>query len=162
MYKEKKYETTCILHESFSCILKIYLMIVKLDLQCKSPYFHGLWYFYLISPSPTFIVQYIEFTYCHDRFPDQALTHKHNKYDPLNNVIQDRGWQTNPLITITAGVRGAIHEHFIQKLAHLKIPKTTIKIFMKNIHQNAIKYLTYLILNKRKLDNKQAPVPPPK
>ena len=22
-------------------------MIVKPDLQCKSPYFHGLWYFYL-------------------------------------------------------------------------------------------------------------------
>jgi hypothetical protein len=31
---------------------------------------------------------------------------------------------------------------------------------MKNIHQNAIKYLTYLVLNKRKLDNKQKPVPP--
>ena len=32
---------------------------------------------------------------------------------------------------------------------------------MKNIHQNAIKYLTYLVLNKRKIDNKQTPVPPP-
>ena len=31
---------------------------------------------------------------------------------------------------------------------------------MKDLHQNAIKYLTYLILNKRKLDNKQAHVPP--
>jgi hypothetical protein len=37
---------------------------------------------------------------------------------------------------------------------------------MKNIHQNDIKYLTYLVLNKRELDNKQAsvspPLPPPK
>ena len=32
---------------------------------------------------------------------------------------------------------------------------------MKNIHQNAIKYLTYLVLNKRKLDNKQVPTSPP-
>jgi hypothetical protein len=60
-----------------------------------------------------------------------------------------------------AGVRGAIHEHSIQKLEDLKIPKSNIKKLMKDIHQNAIKYLTYLILNKRKLDNKQTPVPPP-
>ena len=32
---------------------------------------------------------------------------------------------------------------------------------MKQIHQIAIKYLTYLILNIRKLDNKQPPVDPP-
>ena len=32
---------------------------------------------------------------------------------------------------------------------------------MKNIHQNAIKYLTYLVLNKRKLENKQATTSPP-
>ena len=27
---------------------KIYLTIVRLDLHCESPYFHGLWYFYLM------------------------------------------------------------------------------------------------------------------
>ena len=32
---------------------------------------------------------------------------------------------------------------------------------MKSLHQNAIKYLTYLVLNKRKLDNKQIPIPLP-
>ena len=31
---------------------------------------------------------------------------------------------------------------------------------MKNIHHNTIKYLTYLVLNKRKLDNEQSPVLP--
>ena len=36
-----------------------------------------------ISPSPTLTFQLIEFTYYHDKFPDQALTHKHTKYDPL-------------------------------------------------------------------------------
>ena len=32
---------------------------------------------------------------------------------------------------------------------------------MKDIHQNAIKYLTYLVLKRQKLDNKQTLVPPP-
>ena len=36
----------------------------------------------------------------------------------------------------------------------------TLWKIMKEIHQNAIKYLTYLVLNKRKLDNKQTHVPP--
>jgi hypothetical protein len=114
-----------------------------------------------ITPSPTITTQLIKFTYCHDRFPRQALTHKHNKYDPLINIIGISGWKTNPLITITTGVRGVIHEHSINKLANLKIPKQTIKTLMQNIHQNAIKYLTYLILNKRKWENKQTTVPPP-
>jgi hypothetical protein len=114
-----------------------------------------------ISPSPEHTIQFIEFTYCHDRFPEQAITHKHAKYDPLNNIIQNKGWKTNHLITITAGVRGAIHEHSIENLTKINIPKSNIKKLMKDIHQNAIKYLTYLVLNKRKLDNKQKPVPPP-
>ena len=32
---------------------------------------------------------------------------------------------------------------------------------MKHLHQIAFKYLTYLILNKRKLYNKQPPIDPP-
>ena len=114
-----------------------------------------------LLPSHTHTVQFIEFTYCHDRFPEQALTQKHTKYDPLINVQQNKCWKMNPLITIIAGVRGAIHEQSIEKLADLKIQKTSIKTLMKNIHQNAIKYLTYLVLNKRKLDNKQKTVTPP-
>ena len=114
-----------------------------------------------VLPSPKYTIQFIQFTYCHDRFLEQALTHKHNKYDPLINTIQNQGWKINPLITITTGVRGAIHEHSIDQLIKLKIPQNNIKTLMKKIHENAIKYLTYLVLNKRKLDNKQTPVPPP-
>ena len=36
----------------------------------------------------------------------------------------------------------------------------SIKTLMKNIHQNVIKYLTYLVLNTRKLENEQFPVSP--
>ena len=70
-------------------------------------------------------------------------------------------WKTNPLITIIVGVRGAIHEHSLEQLDKLKLPKASMKTLMKNLYQNAIKYLTYLVLNKRKLDNKQTPVLPP-
>ena len=112
-----------------------------------------------ILPSPNYTIQFIEFTYCHDRFPEQAHTHKHTKYDPLTTTLQDKGWKTNPLITITVGVRGDIHENSIEQLIKLKVLKTHTKTLMKNIHQNTIKYLTYLVLNKRKLDNKQTHVP---
>ena len=39
VHRIKKYETTCVLHESFSSILKKYVMIVRPYLQCKSPFF---------------------------------------------------------------------------------------------------------------------------
>ena len=62
---------------------------------------------------------------------------------------------------IKARVRGAIHEQPIKDLEKLKTPKNKIKTLMKQLHQIAIKYLTYLMLNKRKLDNKQPLVDPP-
>ena len=39
-----------------------------------------------LTPSHTTTIQFIEFTYCHDRFPDQAITQKHSKYDPLTRL----------------------------------------------------------------------------
>ena len=111
----------------------------------------------LLFPSHTKTIQFIEFTYYHDRFPEQTITQKHAKYDPLINAIQNKGWKMKPLITITTWVRGAIYEKSIKILDDLEIPKSSIK----NLHQNAIKFLTYLVLNKRKLDNKQTPLHPP-
>jgi hypothetical protein len=83
----------------------------------------------------------------HDKFPKQALKQKH---DPIINTIRNKGWKTNPFIIITARVRGAIHEQSINQLAYLKIPKTSIRNLMKNIHQNAIKYLAYLASTQQK------------
>ena len=114
-----------------------------------------------LLPTHAHTIQFIEFTYIHDRFPAKELTQKHAKYDPLINAIQNKGWKRIPLITITTGVRGAIHKQSIKKLVDLKISKSNIKTLMKNLHQNAIKFLIYLVLNKRKLDNKQNTVAPP-
>jgi hypothetical protein len=115
----------------------------------------------LPSHTHTHTIQFIEFTYYHNRFPKQALTQKHAKYDLLINAIRKKGWKMNPLITITSGVRGAIHKQSIKKPTDLNILKTNVKKLMKYIHQNAIKYLTYLVLNKRKLDNKRTTISPP-
>ena len=106
----------------------------------------------ILSPTPTHTIQFIEFTYCHDRFLGQAITHKHDKYHPLISNIQNKGWHTNPLITITVGVRGAIHEHSITKLINLKIPKSSITNLMKELHQNAIKHLTDLVKRNSKIN----------
>ena len=98
-----------------------------------------------VKPLPTLTTRLIEITYCHDRYPNQALTHNHTKYGPLINTIQKQWMEDQPLITITTRVRRAIHEHSIKKLTNLERPRLTIKTLMKNIHQNAIKYLTYLV-----------------
>ena len=106
---------TC-LHTPCQCHARLkpnILCIIGIPNQTQTP----------MAPTPTAIVQLIEFTYCHDRFPEQAIIQKHSKYDPLINAIQNNGWKTNPLITITAGVRGAIHKHFIEKLNNLN-PKS--------------------------------------
>ena len=49
----------------------------------------------------------------------------------------------------------------MDKLSNLKFPKTSIKTLIKEIHQYAIKYMTYLVLNKKKLENEQATITPP-
>ena len=92
-----------------------------------------------------------------DRFPEQAITHIQTKYDPLIQNIQTNRWIADPLITIIDGVRGAIHEHSNEQLTKLKLPKSSK---MKNLHQNAIKYLTYLVLTKGNLITNK-PLPPP-
>ena len=69
---------------------------------------------------------------------------KATKYNPLIQALRIARWQVNPLITIIVGVREAIHE-----------------TLMKQLHQIAIEYLTYLILNKRKPDNNKPPIDPP-
>lgn len=71
---------------------------------------------------------------------------------------------TNPIITIMVGVRGVIHKQSFEALETLKVPKkwtNDLKETYKHIHYTAIKYLTYLILNKRKLNNNQPPIDPP-
>jgi hypothetical protein len=56
------------------------------------------------------------------------------------------GWNINTLITIIVGGRGVIHKHSMKAL---ETPTKNITKVVKYTHQIVIKYLTYLILNKR-------------
>lgn len=70
----------------------------------------------------------------------------------LHNCV---GAQFQPLLSHRCGIG------ICQKPSDLKIPESNLTNLVKHIHQNAITYLTYLVPNIMKLDNKQAPVPPP-
>ena len=56
---------------------------------------------------------------------------------------------------------GSVRVLILNARSNLKIPTTSIKTLMKEIYQNVINYMTYLVLNKMKLENKQATITPP-
>jgi hypothetical protein len=66
-------------------------------------------------------IQIIEFTFTHDRFFDQAIQTKEDKYNPLINAIRAQSWNIRPLIVITTWVRGTIHTRSIKLLENLHI-----------------------------------------
>src|SRR4028118_446760 len=54
---------------------------------------------------PNLTIQFIEFKYGNDRFSQEAIDIKIEKYQPLINDIKALGWNIGPLITIVAGAR---------------------------------------------------------
>jgi len=63
-------------------------------------------------------------------------------------------WKVCPLKTIIGIVRGTTQNNNIRALESLHISDSIIKKVMKIIHQMVMKYLTYLVLNKTKSNNK--------
>jgi len=49
---------------------------------------------------PNTTIQFIKFTYTNDRFCTESIQRKIDKYQPLINDIQNRGWKIAPLIVI--------------------------------------------------------------
>jgi hypothetical protein len=81
------------------------------------------------------------------------------EFQPLINDIIGVGWKVDPLIVITAGVRGTTHTPSMELLeTNLKLPKTTIKHTFKEINTVAIQHAGSIILHKRKIENNQ-PLP---
>jgi hypothetical protein len=52
------------------------------------------------APMPEITIQFIEFTYCNDRFFAETLERKTTKYQLLINNIKARGWNAAPLIVL--------------------------------------------------------------
>jgi hypothetical protein len=75
--------------------------------------------------------------------------------------IKTYGWNVAPLIVITAGARGTTHLPSISALTkYCDMKKPDIIETFVNINTIAIKYLTSIILHKRRLENNQ-PLPNP-
>jgi hypothetical protein len=58
------------------------------------------------QPNSTLIVQFIEFTYCNDRYSLEKIEEKTVKYEGLIEDIKARGWKVYPLLILTLGARG--------------------------------------------------------
>lgn len=91
--------------------------------------------------TPNLTIQIIEFTFTYGRFLDQGVQTKEDKYNPS-------------IMSLEHKIKGVIYNRSIELLKNLNNPKSLIKKTMKAILQIAIKYFTYHVLNKRKLDNK--------
>jgi hypothetical protein len=109
----------------------------KPDLLCVTgiPYQHQT----PTTPTPTITIQFIEFTFCNDRFPLEAIDRKNHKYEPLLQAIQAHGWNVAPLMVLTAGVRATSHISTMTLLHdQLHIPRSHIKQTCTNINIIAI------------------------
>lgn len=77
----------------------------------------------------------------------------------MNHLFQQfrlEGWHVKPPIVIIASPRAGIYRKSIKQLQDkLKTPKRVIKQYMKKIAKIASQYLTSIITNKRKIENKQ-------
>ena len=111
--------------------------------------------------SPTILenslkIQFIEFTYCNDRFSSETITRKTEKYQPLIDNIANRGWNVEPLIIINVGARATTYTPSIKILEEkFKIPKETIKQTFIDINTIAIQHAMSIILHKRRLENNE-------
>jgi hypothetical protein len=109
--------------------------------------------------NPTLRVQFIEFTYCNDKYSPNKIQEKTRKYQGFIDAIKAKGWNVDPLLTLTAGARGSTHKSTITELKNTyTIPKTLIEPMVSQLNINAIKYAMHILLYKRKLENNQ-PVP---
>jgi hypothetical protein len=90
----------------YECLAKLRLDIV---------YIQGITYEQNgpLIPTLDLTIQFIESTFTHDRFLDQAIQTKKDKHNPLVDTRRAHGSNIRPLIVITAWVRGAIHTRSI-------------------------------------------------
>jgi hypothetical protein len=108
------------------------------------------------GPNSTLTVQFIEFTYCNDRYSIDKIQEKTRKYQGLIDAIKAKGWNVDPLLTLTAGARGSTHKSTITDLKNTyTMPKALIEPMVFQLNINAIKYAMHILLYKQKLEKNQ-------
>ena len=110
-----------------------------------------------ITSSDNLTIQFVEFTYTNDRFPQETINTKTQKYQPLIDTLNQQGWKTDPLIVITAGARGTTHAPSMKQLiSTFKLNENTVKNTFEAINTIAIHHAGSILLHKRIIENKQA------
>jgi hypothetical protein len=113
------------------------------------------------APDHNLTIQFIEFTYCNDRFSHDTITVKTNKYQALLHELQAHNWKVAPLIVLTASARASTHVTTMTLLHDkLKIPKPSIKQTCIKINNIVIHHAMSILLHKHRIENNQ-PLPTP-
>ena len=87
------------------------------------------------APTPKITIQFIEFTYCNDKFTIETRERKTTKYQLLINNVIVRGWNVAPLMVLAASARATTHIPSMKELeTKLKLPTTKIKTTFKQIN----------------------------
>jgi hypothetical protein len=108
-------------------------------------------------PTNNLTLQFMEFTYTNDIFPQDTINNKIQKYQPLINDITRHGWKVDPLIVISAGARGTTHAPSMKQLEQtFKLPQNPIIHTFKEINTIAIQDASSILLHKRRIENNQA------
>jgi hypothetical protein len=80
------------------------------------------------APDHNVTIQFIEFTYCNDKFSLETIVAKTNKYQPLVDELEAHNWKIAPFMVLTVGARASTHVTTMTLLYDkLKIPKPSIK-----------------------------------
>jgi hypothetical protein len=109
------------------------------------------------APTPTITIQFIECTYCNDRFYVETRERKITKYQPLIDNIIARGWNVAPLIELASGARATTHIPLMNELeTKLKLPTSQIRSTFKQINIIATQYAHSILIHKRRIENKQS------
>jgi hypothetical protein len=110
-----------------------------------------------ILPTNNLTIQFIEFTYTNDRFSQDTINNKIQKYQPLINNIIQQGWKVDPIIVIAAGARGTTHVPSKRQLEKIfKLSENSVNHTFKEINTIAIQYAGSILLHKRRIENNQA------
>ena len=82
-----------------------------------------------LNPADNFTIQFIEFSYTSNKFSQETINNKIQKYKSLINILSQQGWKVDPLIVITARARGTMHapsmKQLEKKFSYLKLPSNT-------------------------------------
>jgi len=103
-------------------------------------------------------IQFIDFTYCNDKFFYNFVAHRFNKYHLLITNTHNISWNTQPLIVITICLQDTTCTPYIQshhQYHEIDLHFVYLKSTFSNINNIATKFSTCKILYKLKLENNQ-------